>query len=89
MQKQFLMKSYPDVEILSDHFIFSNLFREAKKKKINCLINGLNFRSEHSNLKDIGWNKRDGSHIQSVLDNIKGKNELEFFLIINFYIYRR
>ena len=79
MQKQFLMKSYPDVEILSDHFIFSNLFREAKKKKINCLINGLNFRSEHSNLKDIGWNKRDGSHIQSVLDNIKGKNELEFF----------
>ena len=79
MQKNFLIKSYPDVEILSDHFIFSNLFRVAKKKEINCLINGLNFRSEHSNIKDLGWNKRDGSHIQSVLDNIKGNDELEFF----------
>ena len=27
----------------------------------------------------MGWNKRDGSHIQSVLDNIKGNDELEFF----------
>ena len=34
MQKNFLIKSYPDVEILSDHFIFSNLFRVAKKKKL-------------------------------------------------------
>ena len=69
MQKNFLLQSYPDVEILSDHFIFSNLYRVAVEKNINCLINGLNFRSEHSNIKALGWNKRDGSHIQQVLKN--------------------
>ena len=79
MQKNFLLQSYPDVEILSDHFIFSNLYRVAVEKNINCLINGLNFRSEHSNIKALGWNKRDGSHIQQVLKNIKGKNELELY----------
>ena len=73
MQKNFLLQSYPDVEILSDHFIFSNLYRVAVEKNINCLINGLNFRSEHSNIKALGWNKRDGSHIQQVLKNIKVK----------------
>ena len=79
MQNDLLMKSYPDIEILSDHFIFSNLYSVARKKKINCLINGINFRSEHTNLKDVGWNKRDGSHIQNILGKIKGVNELEFF----------
>ena len=78
MQKNLLLKSYPDIEILSDHFIFSNLYTTAKKN-INCIINGLNFRSEHSNTKDLGWNKRDGSHIQHVLNNIKGEKELEFY----------
>jgi N-acetyl sugar amidotransferase len=79
MQNDLFMKSYPDIEILSDHFIFSNLYSVARKKKINCLINGINFRSEHTNLKDVGWNKRDGSHIQNILGKIKGANELEFF----------
>ena len=79
MQKNLLLKSYPDIEILSDHFIFSNLYTTAKKRNINCIINGLNFRSEHSNTKDLGWNKRDGSHIQHVLNNIKGEKELEFY----------
>ena len=32
MQKNLLLKSYPDIEILSDHFIFSNLYTTAKKK---------------------------------------------------------
>ena len=79
MQNNLLMKSYPDIEILSDHFIFSNLLSVARKKKINCIINGINFRSEHTNLKNIGWNKKDGSHIQKILSKIKGTNELEFF----------
>lgn len=79
MQKKLLLKSYPDIEILTDHFIFSNLLRVADNKKISIIINGINFRSEHSNLKSIGWNKRDGTHIKNVLEDINGKNELEFF----------
>ena len=88
MQKKIILNSLGDLEILTDHFIFSNIFETAKLKKIKTVLIGNNFICEHTNLKSIGWNKRDGMHIQNFLQlensyfqkHLKLKSYLEFII---------
>lgn len=81
MQKKLITTQVADLEILTDHYIFSNLFRLAKKKKIKYILIGNNFISEHTNLKELGWNKRDGDHIKKILNFEENffKDELKIY----------
>lgn len=86
IQKKLITKEIGDLEIATDHYIFSNLFETARKEKIKSILIGNNFAAEHTVLKDIGWNKRDGDHIKKILnfdDNFFDK-ELKLFSYLYF-----
>jgi N-acetyl sugar amidotransferase len=66
LQLSFLKASTPDCEIPTDHAINALLFREANKRKIKYIINGMNFASESLSVPSWSYGHSDWKYIKSV-----------------------
>ncbi len=66
LQKAFLSASTPDGEIPTDHAINALLFREASKRGIKYIINGMNFASESMAVPAWAYGHSDWKYINSV-----------------------
>ena len=66
LQKSFLYASTPDGEIPTDHAINSLLFREASKRNIKYIINGMNFATESISVKSWSYGHADWTYIKDV-----------------------
>jgi N-acetyl sugar amidotransferase len=88
LQKSFLYASTPDGEIPTDHAINALLFREASKRKIKYIINGMNFATESISVKSWAYGHSDWTYIKDVhrkFGNVKLKNYPFFNLFLLFY----
>ena len=75
LQKAFLRSSTPDGEVPTDHAINALLFREASKRNIKYIINGMNFRTESMEVPKWSYGHADWRYIKSV-NRIHGKGKL-------------
>lgn len=66
LQISFLKASIPDGEIPTDHAINALLFREAAKRGIKYIINGMNFASESISVPGWAYGHSDWKYIRSV-----------------------
>ena len=66
LQLSFLKASTPDGEIPTDHAINALLFREAKKRKIKYILNGMNFATESMSVKSWAYGHSDWKYIRSI-----------------------
>lgn len=74
LQLSFLKCSTPDGEIPTDHAINALLLKEASKRGIKYIINGMNFRTEQqSNLDKWAYGHADWKYIKSVHRIFGGK----------------
>lgn len=66
LQLSFLKASTPDGEIPTDHAINALLFKEASKKGIKYIINGMNFKTESMSVPKWAYGHADWKYIKSV-----------------------
>lgn len=66
LQISFLKASTPDGEIPTDHAINALLFREANKRGIKYIINGMNFAAESISIPGWAYGHSDWKYIKSV-----------------------
>tara|TARA_B100000575_G_scaffold292914_1_gene302680 strand:+ start:1025 stop:2137 length:1113 start_codon:yes stop_codon:yes gene_type:complete len=66
LQRAFLYAGVPDIELLTDHAIFSYILNFAIKNNIKFIISGVNYATEHSVVPSWGWRKDDFSHIKKI-----------------------
>lgn len=66
LQLSFLKASTPDGEIPTDHAINALLFREASKRRIKYIINGMNFKTESMAVESWAYGHSDWKYIKSV-----------------------
>lgn len=89
LQLSFLKSSTPDGEIPSDHAINALLFREASKRGIKYIINGMNFKTEPSfKIPKWAYGHADWKYIKSVQKQFgtkKLKHYPHFSLFDTFY----
>ena len=88
LQKSFLFASTPDGEIPTDHAINALLFREASKRGIKYIINGMNYATESLAVKSWAYGHSDWKYISSIhklFGNIKLKNYPHYSLLNLFY----
>jgi N-acetyl sugar amidotransferase len=76
LQKSFLYASTPDGEIPTDHAINALLFKEASKRNIKYIINGMNFATESIAVKSWAYGHSDWTYINDV-HNKYGKIKLK------------
>lgn len=88
LQKSFLYASTPDGEIPTDHAINALLFREASKRKIKYIVNGMNFATESISVKSWAYGHSDWTYIKDVhrkFGKVKLKNYPFYNLFLLFY----
>ncbi len=78
LQISFLKAGVPDIELITDHAIFSYILNYALKNKIRYIISGVNFATEHGPIPSLGWRKDDYTHIKSIHKKF-GKIKLDTF----------
>ena len=78
LQISFLKAGVPDIELITDHAIFSFIIKFALEQKIKFIISGVNFATEHSTVPSWGWRKDDFNHIKKI-HKIFGRKELVNF----------
>jgi N-acetyl sugar amidotransferase len=66
LQLSFLKASTPDGEIPTDHAINALLFREASKRNIKYIINGMNFKTESMAVESWSYGHSDWKYIKAV-----------------------
>lgn len=66
LQLSFLKASTPDGEIPTDHAINALLFREASKRGIKYIINGMNFATESMAVRMWAYGHSDWKYIKSI-----------------------
>jgi N-acetyl sugar amidotransferase len=66
LQLSFLKASTPDGEIPTDHAINALLFREANKRGIKYIINGMNYATESMSVPAWSYGHSDWKYISSV-----------------------
>jgi len=66
LQLSFLKASTPDGEIPSDHAINALLFKEASKRGIKYIINGMNFKTESMSVPKWAYGHADWKYIKAV-----------------------
>ncbi len=66
LQRAFLYAGVPDIELLTDHAIFSYILNYAIENNIKFIISGVNYATEHSVIPSWGWRKDDFSHIKKI-----------------------
>lgn len=84
LQLSFLKASTPDGEIPTDHAINALLFREASRRKIKYIINGMNFKTESMAVESWAYGHSDWKYIKSI-HKIFGTRELTKYPKYNFY----
>lgn len=88
LQKSFLYASTPDGEVPTDHAINALLFKEASKRNIKYIINGMNFATESIAVKSWSYGHSDWSYIKDVhrkFGNVKLKKYPYYNLLLLFY----
>lgn len=88
LQKSFLYASTPDGEIPTDHAINAMLFREASKRNIKYIINGMNFATESLATKSWAYGHSDWTYIKDVhrtFGKVKLKHYPYYNLLLLFY----
>ena len=78
LQISFLKAGVPDIELITDHAIFSYILNYSLKNEIKYIISGVNFATEHGSIPSWGWRKDDYSHIKLIHKKF-GKVKLETF----------
>jgi hypothetical protein len=78
LQRSFLFAGVPDIELLTDHAIFSYILNFAIGKNIKFIISGVNFATEHSTIPSWGWRKDDFGHIKKI-HNQYGVKKIKHF----------
>jgi N-acetyl sugar amidotransferase len=66
LQTSFLLSSTPDGEIPTDHAINALLFKEASKRGIHYIINGMNFATESMAVESWAYGHSDWKYIKSI-----------------------
>lgn len=66
LQISFLKASTPDGEVPTDHAINALLFREASKRGIKYIVNGMNFATESMSVPAWAYGHSDYKYIRSV-----------------------
>ena len=74
LQFSFLKASTPDGEIPTDHAINALLFREANKRGIKYIINGMNFATESMAVPSWSYGHSDWKYIKAVHKRFGSKN---------------
>jgi N-acetyl sugar amidotransferase len=78
IQRSFFLSGTPDVEVPSDHAIFSILRKYAKKFKVKYVINGINFKTESHHVLSWSQGHSDWKYIKSVHKKF-GKKKIKTF----------
>ena len=89
LQMSFLKASTPDSEIPTDHAINALLMREAQKRNIKYIINGMNFASESMAVKGWAYGHSDWKYIKDVhrkFGKVKLRNYPHYTFWYLFYI---
>lgn len=76
LQLSFLRSDTPDGEVPTDHAINALLFRQAEKRNIKYIINGLNFKSESMKVEKWAYGHADWRYIKNI-HKIFGKKTLK------------
>lgn len=84
IQKSFFFSGTPDIEIPTDHAIFSVLRKYRKKFKIRYVINGINFRTESHHALSWSQGHSDWKYIKSIHKKF-GKIPIKTFPHGNFF----
>ena len=84
LQLSFLKASTPDGEIPTDHAINALLFREANKRGIKYIINGMNFASESLSVPSWAYGHSDWKYIKSIHKKF-GTADLKSYPKFNFF----
>lgn len=90
IQKAFLKSSTPDGEIPTDHAINALLFKEASKRNIKYIINGMNFATESMVVKSWSYGHSDWKYIKNIIldfSSIRNFNQFPHFSIIKLIWY--
>lgn len=78
LQLSFLKASTPDGEIPTDHAINALLFREANKRGIKWIINGMNFATESISVPSWSYGHSDWKYIKSI-HKLFGSKKLDVY----------
>jgi N-acetyl sugar amidotransferase len=84
LQLSFLKASTPDGEVPTDHAINALLFKEASKRNIKFIINGMNFAAESSSVPRWAYGHSDWKYIKNV-HKIFSKIKLRNYPHYNFF----
>jgi len=66
IQRSFIKSGVVDIELVTDHAIFANLFKTAKKNNIKYILSGTNIFTEHAMPRSWMWRKTDFRNIKSI-----------------------
>ena len=84
LQLSFLKASVVDLELTSDHAIFSTMFNLAHKYKVDYIISGFNLATEGILPAAWRWDKMDWLNIKDIHKKF-GKKKLKTFPHLDFY----
>lgn len=82
LQRSFIKSNVLDIEMLTDHAIFSVLFKIRKKYGISTVLSGTNYATEHGMPKDWYWNKMDARNIKAIHSRF-GEMKMKSFPTMN------
>ena len=85
IQIAFLKASVPDGEVPTDHAINALLFREASKRGIKYILNGMNFSSESMNVLDWSYGHQDWRYIKNIAKKFNKKINLSSYPRYTFF----
>jgi len=88
IQLAYLRASVVDIEIVSDHAIFSTMYKLAKEKNIGYIISGTNVVTEHIMPPSWLYSKMDFRNLKDIHDQF-GKRKLKTYPTFDFkkYVY--
>jgi N-acetyl sugar amidotransferase len=83
IQLSFLKAGVIDIELVTDHAIFSNLLHMAEKYKIKNIISGTNIMTEHAMPSTWMWRKTDSRNIKDIYKR-EGNGQFRTYPHMNF-----
>jgi len=88
IQLSYLKASVVDIEVVSDHAIFSTMYKLAKEKQISYIISGTNIVTEHIMPSSWLYQKMDFANLKDI-HNRYGHVRLKTYPLLNFrkYLY--
>ena len=84
IQKSFIKSGVVDIELVTDHAIFSHLINTAKKKKIKFILSGTNLFTENGMPREWIWRKNDRRNIVDI-HNKYGTIKIKSYPTMNFF----